>query len=278
MSFERFETSTANISALSDRPNDVEGMSAAALKAAFDKAGTDIKTYLNNVLLPALEEENAAGNLGIAAITGLAAMNVQAALEELYTDLQQATTGTIPDKSLTTIKYADRSVTGTIVALATLLTENYADKSVTGAKVADNTLETTNYKGRSITGPKIALAAITAELLANLAVTEPKMANGSVSTRTLAANAVTPEKTSGIQAQHIAVSVTVPAITAGGSVTVPVTGVTADNTVFAEAAAASWEKWRDCGVRCAGQSAGNLVFTAESATGESLTANVVILP
>ena len=39
-----------NIQALSDRPNSIDGLTASELKAKYDKAGSDIKTYLNTVL------------------------------------------------------------------------------------------------------------------------------------------------------------------------------------------------------------------------------------
>ena len=108
-------------------------------------------------------------------------------------------------------------------------------------------------------------------------VTEPKLAGGSVTTEKLAGGAVTPEKTTGLQKQHTAASVTVPAMTAGDTQTVSVTGVTANNTVLVEPAPASFLLWRDCGVRCTAQGAGTLSFAAEDATGESLTAHVLIL-
>lgn len=44
------------ISALSDEPNDVDGLSAQELKAAFDKSGLLVQTYINDVLLPAISE------------------------------------------------------------------------------------------------------------------------------------------------------------------------------------------------------------------------------
>ena len=44
------------ISALDDEPNDVGGMTADELKSKFDEGGVTIKEYLNDVLLPALEE------------------------------------------------------------------------------------------------------------------------------------------------------------------------------------------------------------------------------
>lgn len=39
-----------NIQALSDKPNEIDGLTSAELKARFDKAGTDIKTYINEIL------------------------------------------------------------------------------------------------------------------------------------------------------------------------------------------------------------------------------------
>lgn len=44
-----------NIQGLSDRPNTIDGLTAAELKAKYDKAGSDIKTYLNTVLTTELD-------------------------------------------------------------------------------------------------------------------------------------------------------------------------------------------------------------------------------
>lgn len=276
MSFTRFTTETQNISALTDRPNDMEGMTAAQLKAAFDKAGTDIAEYINNTLVTELEGTGAAGNLGIDTIAGLTATTVQAALAELFAALQDVVLGDIPDESLDTEKFVRRSVTNEIIALATILTENLANESVTGPKIAEGTIDTPNYKGRSITGQKIALAAIVEELLASSCVTEQKIANSAVTGPKIANNAVTIDKTTGIQPEHKTAAVTVPGIAAGGTVTVNVAGVTATNTLIVTAAPASFIKWRDCGVRCSAQGNGTLTFAAESATGQNLTAYVAI--
>ena len=74
------------IAKLADRPNDTQGLTAAQLKARFDKSGVDIQKYINDTLLPYLESGAAASNMGIEEITGLDAETVQAALEELYDD------------------------------------------------------------------------------------------------------------------------------------------------------------------------------------------------
>jgi hypothetical protein len=44
-----------NIQALSDRPNTADGITSQQLKERFDKAGGDIKDYINNTLIEELE-------------------------------------------------------------------------------------------------------------------------------------------------------------------------------------------------------------------------------
>ena len=56
MSLPKMTTPVNNISLLDDLPNAVGGLSAAELKARFDKAGGDIQTFLNETLIPALEQ------------------------------------------------------------------------------------------------------------------------------------------------------------------------------------------------------------------------------
>lgn len=48
---------TAVITALDDQPNDVGGLTAAQLKAKFDEAGTNIKGYINDTLIPELDTD-----------------------------------------------------------------------------------------------------------------------------------------------------------------------------------------------------------------------------
>lgn len=44
-----------NIQKLSDRPNEIDGLTSAELKERFDKAGADIKEYLNDTLTPEID-------------------------------------------------------------------------------------------------------------------------------------------------------------------------------------------------------------------------------
>lgn len=56
MSYTLFNADVENVSHLSDLPNVDEGLSAEQLKAVFDKAGVDIKAYLNGTLIPELNK------------------------------------------------------------------------------------------------------------------------------------------------------------------------------------------------------------------------------
>lgn len=56
-----------------------------------------------------------------------------------------------------------------------------------------------------------------------------------------------------------------------------VSGVTADNTVICSPTPSSFAVWGDAGIRCSGQSEDTLTFTADSATTEAVTVNVLIL-
>mgnify|MGYP001623689356 FL=1 len=53
----KFTENVNNIQALSDRPNTADGLTSHELKERFDKAGSDIKDFLNNTLIPEIEEE-----------------------------------------------------------------------------------------------------------------------------------------------------------------------------------------------------------------------------
>lgn len=55
MSYTHFNADVENVSHLSDLPNADEGLSAEQLKAVFDKAGVDIKAYINGTLIPELD-------------------------------------------------------------------------------------------------------------------------------------------------------------------------------------------------------------------------------
>lgn len=55
MALTKLTANVNNIQALSDRPNTIDGMTSSQLKEAFDKAGADIKEYLNSTLTEELD-------------------------------------------------------------------------------------------------------------------------------------------------------------------------------------------------------------------------------
>lgn len=54
MAIPLFNVDVDNVSQLSDLPNAEDGLTSAELKAVFDKAAGDIKDYLNDTLVPQL--------------------------------------------------------------------------------------------------------------------------------------------------------------------------------------------------------------------------------
>jgi hypothetical protein len=55
MALTKLTTNLNNIQALHDRPNTSDGLTADELKERFDKAGNDIKSYINNTLTEELD-------------------------------------------------------------------------------------------------------------------------------------------------------------------------------------------------------------------------------
>lgn len=55
MALTKMSADVNNIQALSDNPNTVDGLTSSQLKELFDKAGADIKTYLNSTLTEELD-------------------------------------------------------------------------------------------------------------------------------------------------------------------------------------------------------------------------------
>lgn len=79
------------IQQLADRPNDTNGLSAAALKAKFDEATGDLKTFINGTLIPFLQSSSAAGALGVDdSILSMGVSDVQEALEALQAAITQS--------------------------------------------------------------------------------------------------------------------------------------------------------------------------------------------
>ena len=110
MKITSFAKDVKNISKLSDRPNIENGYSPAALKELFDKAGVDIKEYINNVLIEELSSRangsSGADGIGSGAIDTVAGDTVQDKLVSLSAQVNDLANGTIPDGSVTPDKFS----------------------------------------------------------------------------------------------------------------------------------------------------------------------------
>lgn len=111
MPFDRMNKDLAIIAKLDDEPNDVTGLTAAELKEKFDEGGKALKEYINDTLLPALEGQGAAGELGAVPFGGVTGTNVQAQIKQVADSVEQVALGQIPDKSIGADKLADGAVT-----------------------------------------------------------------------------------------------------------------------------------------------------------------------
>lgn len=134
--FTTLTTDLDNVQKLDDLPNAVGGLSAAQLKAVFDKAGDDIKTFINTVLLAELESKTAgnagAYKIGVEPIVGLTGVtNVHDAISAL---LDAFVTGTLPPGGVDTANLADGAVTTPKLGDGAVTTPKLGSGAVTGAK------------------------------------------------------------------------------------------------------------------------------------------------
>lgn len=205
MEITRFTEDVNNIARLDDQPNDVGGMSAAELKAEFDKAGNSLKNYINEVLLPLLEGQDGASYIGVNTVDGIEqATNVQAALAACVGLIQQAAVGNVVDGSITAVKLANSAITAVKLAAAAVTEEKLADGAVSNLKLADGCISSAKLMALCIstalladlcvTTEKIAPLAVTGGKIDNAAVTETKIAEGAVTNAKLRGNSVTGDK------------------------------------------------------------------------------------
>lgn len=171
------------ISKLSNYPNRIERMKAAALKAQFD---ADAKTVMGALkrLIQELGLATAARNVGFEKTTAVNADNVQDAIENVQSQIAGVSQGGIADGAVTAEKIADGAVGTDAIADAAVTYDKIKDKAVGSAKMADN----------AVSAKKIASDAVQERHIFDGAVTQSKLAVESVSTAKLAPNAVTNEK------------------------------------------------------------------------------------
>lgn len=91
------------IQALSDLPNSEDELTAQELKAKFDEAGLTIQNYINKILIQAI----VAAQIPFNKTTAINADTIQAAIENVQSQVQEAATGTIVNGSVTKEKLAE---------------------------------------------------------------------------------------------------------------------------------------------------------------------------
>jgi microcystin-dependent protein len=108
MAFTQLTANVANVAALDDQPT----TSAAATKAVFDKAGTDIKTFINDSLIAELEATAGAAKIGCTGAT--------ATLQAFIDAVEAAGSGTTPGAGVVTDAMMATDVKiGSLAALTT---------------------------------------------------------------------------------------------------------------------------------------------------------------
>lgn len=99
------------IQKLDDEPNDVGGLTATQLKAKFDEGGINLQDFINDHI-DELTATTAAANIGFATSAAVPATNVQAAIENVQTQVASATTGEIANAGIVNAKLADGAAAG----------------------------------------------------------------------------------------------------------------------------------------------------------------------
>lgn len=167
------DESVAYVSQLPDEPNaSTTGLTAAELKAVFDRAAVELQEYINNHLVPDIMKDIAAA--------------VEGADEYGFIDGSR-----LNDDSIPTEKYANESITNPKLAKSCVATDNYQPESV----------DTNAMKKRSVTGDILGLesvgnihlrkSSVGTDTVEDGAITEPKIFPASVGTTQLKKGSVT---------------------------------------------------------------------------------------
>ena len=153
--------------------------------------------------------------------------SVKIKLDNLSEEVKKAMTGEssidvkIDDGSLTTSKYADKSVTTEKIADSGITADKLATDAVTTAKILYSNVTADKLAANAVTTAKILDSNVTADKLAANSVTTAKIADSNVTADKLAANAVTTEKIvdGGVTADKLATDAVTTAKIADSNVT-----------------------------------------------------------
>lgn len=104
MEFTKLEKNLSHVSHLPDTPTLENGYTPKALKETFDRAGEDIKEYINSVLIAELETDGA-NKIGSGEIETVKGVSVQDKLENLALQIKDISNASIPEGTLVPEKF-----------------------------------------------------------------------------------------------------------------------------------------------------------------------------
>ena len=202
MSIQEQKITEAAIAAngVQSRPDKLTG-TAAQNKKVFDNLVTAVVRERFNALLDELTGTGAAGQLGITTVPGFSADNIQAALEQIVTAMQEITQGSVADGSIGLAKLAAEVTAAALGGAAASHTHGAGDVSsgvldaaripvLDGAKLGEGSVGTEQLAPAAVTGEKLAALAVLPTHLAQGAVTAQKLADGAVTPAKIGAGAV----------------------------------------------------------------------------------------
>ena len=313
MAFTTFDVDVENISKLGDQPNDTDGLSADELKALFDKAGVDLKAFINLTMLPEIADAVEAAARGITQ-QGLPGSSIQDGSItngklSRETGNEAVSTATVQNQAITKEKLSAQlqalldnlntsaqTLTrqlGTKVDSSSLkrvaLTGKYSDlEDAPTIPTVDADLDGTSQNPVQNRAVVEALAdKVDTADLADVATSgsyndldgKPTIPVVDATLSTTSNNAIrnSTVATALNTKQDKAIATTATLASGQTAWTVTVQGVSANNIVLTAPNASGYAQWVDHRVRCSSQNTNTLGFTADTATTASITVNVVIL-
>ncbi len=228
MAFTIPDDELGTVSKLSNYPNRIERLKAAALKAQFD---ADAKTVMGALkrLIQELGLATAARNVGFEKTTAVNADNVQDAIENVQRQIAGVSQSGIADASITAAKIADGAVGTAAIADDAITADKLARSAVDtdaikwGAvdayRLKDAAVTEAKLANGAVTESKIGYYAVTSEKIANRTINSAKMGDASVTERALCDGAVTNTKV-GYKALVEEISVTPSFAKSGGTASV----------------------------------------------------------
>lgn len=249
MAITKFTEDVDNVSRLDDLPNDNGGegydhpLSAEELKAVFDKAGVDLKAFINSSLIPELEDAIDAAAKGISQSETFPGSSI--------------TNGSITDDKLSSLTGAEA-----------VTTENIRSGAVTQEKLSNSvqSLLSTHTSNISNLNNRISQVITSVDNLATSTNASITSINDNIASLNDSKQAKVIQAT---------------AVLAAGQTewtNVTVEGVTATNTVLVGYGSGSFEAWRNCGIHWTAQANDSLSFAASAAPSDPVNVNIFILP